>query len=194
MIRSSALFVSAAMLLAACSSVEPKAVPAKIKPAVGLQASCDDVLTAHILFGNADQRRGSRRRQGRALGPYYWCAAITDDVAEKVLGTKEAIRVVSGKFNCQIAVSKKSGLDNTLSIYLSPYKGGNAAYDWFVEPNLLVVDHAAYTIEIPGHGSAWNVELRRSSYDGRTPFTADYDDADRKVLVAADALMAYDRT
>lgn len=219
------------MLLAACSSVEPKAVPAKIKPpvpAVGPQASCEDVLTGDPescvawtapephTFSSVMPINGEEAGVGKGAqwGPYYWCAAITDDVAEKVLGTKEAIRVVSGKFNCQIAVSKKSGLDNTLSIYLSPYKPGNAAYDWFVEPNPLgtvtevkgrkavrtetprfsVVDRAAYTIEIPGHGSAWNVELRRSSYDGRTPFTADYDDADRKVLVAADALMAYDRT
>lgn len=75
--------------------------------------------------------------KGAQWGPYYWCAAITDNVAEKVLGTKDVIRMVSSKFYCQIAVSRKTGLDNTLSIHLSPYEPGNASFDWFVEPNPL---------------------------------------------------------
>lgn len=219
------------MLLASCSSVEPRAVPAKIKPptpAVGPQRNCDDVLTGDPescvpwtapephSFSEVLPINGEEAGTGKGVqwGPYYWCAAITDDVAEKVLGTKDAIRVVSSKSHCQIAVSKASGLDKTLSIYLSPYQPGNAAFDWFVEPNPLgtvtqvqgrkavrtemprftVSDRASYTIEIPGHGSVWNVELRRSSYDSRTPFTADYEDADRRVLLAAGALMTYDRT
>ncbi|MDT7788698.1 MAG: hypothetical protein QOF58_7117 [Pseudonocardiales bacterium] len=231
MLRSLALFVSAALLLVSCSSVEPKAVPAKLTPptpAVGPQENCENVLTgdpescvpwtapephgfAQVLPINGEEAGTGKEAQ---WGPYYWCAAITDDVAEKVLGTRDVIRVVTGKFSCRIALGKKSGLDNTLSVYLSPYQPGNGAYDWFVEPNPLgtvtqvkgrkavrtemprfdSIDRASYTIEIPDHGSAWNIELRRGPADTKTAFKADYDDADRKVLVAADALMAYDRT
>jgi hypothetical protein len=228
-----ALFVSTAMLLASCSSVEPRAVPVKITPpapAAGPQANCDDVLTgdpescvawtapephtfSEVLPIN-DVEAGVGK--GVVWGPYYWCAAITDEVAEKVLGTKDVIRVVSSKFYCQIAVRgrKQSGLDKTVSIYLSPYQPGNAAFDWFVEPNELgevtevkgrkavrtemmrftVSDRAAYTVEIPGRGSVWNVELQRRQSSSRTPFTADYEDADRRVRLVIDALMAYDQT
>lgn len=219
------------MLLASCSSVEPRAVPAKIKPptpAVGPQENCDNVLTGDpesCVAWTAPEPQGfalvlpingeeAGTGKGVQWGPYYWCAAITDDVAEKVLGTKDVIRVVSSKFYCQIAVSRKTGVNNTLSIYLSPYQPGNASFDWFVEPNPLgtvtqvkgrkavrtdwqrftTSDQASYAIEIPGEGAVWQIDLRRGSYDARTPFTADYEDADRKVLLAADALMAYDRT
>ncbi|KJK42048.1 hypothetical protein UK23_39040 [Lentzea aerocolonigenes] len=210
--------------------MEPKAVPAKITPptpAAGPQENCDNVLTGDpescVAWTAPEPHTFSQVKpinedetgigKGAQWGPYYWCAAITDDVAEKVLGTKDVIRVISSKFYCQIAVSRKTGLNNTLSIHLAPYEPGNASFDWFTEPNPLgtvtqvkgrkavrtemprfaTSDQAAYTIEIPGHGSVWSVELQRSS-DARTPFKADYDDADRKVLLAADALMAYDRT
>ncbi|HUQ59271.1 hypothetical protein [Lentzea sp.] len=228
MLRSSALFVSAAMLLTACSPVHPRAVPAKIKPStpdVGPQQNCDDVLTGDpescvawtppepyafslVLPINAEEAGTGK---GAQWGPYYWCAVITDDVAEKVLGTEDVIRVISSKFYCQIAPrdQKQSGFDNTLSIYLSPYEPGNASFDWFAEPNQLgrvtqvkgrkavrtetvrvsTSDRAAYTIEIPGHGSVWNVDLRRSG----TSSTADNEEADRRVLLAVDALMAYDQ-
>ncbi|MFS8103605.1 hypothetical protein LFM09_41430 [Lentzea alba] len=229
MFRSLALFVSAAMLLASCSSPAPKAEQAKIKPptpVTGPQQNCDDVLPddpecvawtapephtfSEVLPINGDEAGVGK---GLQWGPYYWCAAITDDVAEKVFGTKDVIRVVASKFYCQIGVNKATGLNNTLSIYLSPYEPGNGAYDWFVEPNPLgtvtqingrkavrsempkfsSMEHAQYTIEIPGHGSAWNIDLRKSGR-ASTPFTADHEDADRRVLLAADALMAYDRT
>ena len=219
------------MLLASCSPVEPRAVPARIKPATpaaGPQQNCDNVLIGDPEscvawtapephpFSQVLPINGEEAGTGKGVqwGPYYWCAAITDDIAEKVFDTKDVIRVVSSKFYCQIGVSKATGLDKTLSIYLSPYQPGNAAFDWFVElnplgtvtqvqgrkavrtemPRFTVSDRASYTIEIPGHGSVWNVELRRSSYDARTPFTADHEDADRRVLLAADALMTYDRT
>jgi hypothetical protein len=220
------------MLLAACSSVEPRAVPAKLKPptpAIGLQRNCEDILLGDpascvawtppephnfsLVFPINEEEAGVGKEM--QWGPYYWCAVITDDVAEKVFGTRDVVRVVTGKYSCEIAQDgyKQTGLDKNLRIHLAPYEPGNGAYDWFVEPNPLgqvtevrgrkavrtewqrfpSSDRASYVIEIPDRGSVWNVELRRQG-GGKTRYDADYEDADRRVLLAIDALMAYDRT
>jgi hypothetical protein len=76
----------------------------------------------------------------------------------------------------------------------------NAAFDWFVEPNPLgevteyqgrkavrntqlrgdTTERIQYTVEIPGHGSVWSLELQRSQYNPRVPFTADHADSERR--------------
>ncbi len=154
--------------------------------------------------------------KGLEWGPYYWCDALKDDVVEEVLGSTDVARLVTDKFYCQISVRghKASGMYNSLYVYLSPYEPGSAGYDWFVEPNPLgevteyrgrkvtrstglstsSSERVQYTVEIPGHGSAWNLELSRSQYHPRAPFTADVADAERRTRLAVDALMAYDQT
>lgn len=153
---------------------------------------------------------------GRGLqwGPYYWCAALKDDVLEEVLGSTDVARVVTDRFYCQIVVRghKASGMYNALSVYLSPYEPGNPNFDWFAEPNPLgevteyrgrkvtrgtnasssTSERVQYTVEIPGHSSAWNFELDRSQLHPRTSFKADQADAERRTRLAVDALMAYD--
>ncbi|MFD9703834.1 hypothetical protein [Lentzea sp. NPDC059081] len=155
MIRSSVLFVSAALLLVACSTPTPVAVP-KIKPptpAAGPQADCAEVIgmtddrcvawTAPEPHSFLDVRRinSEDAGTGKALewGPFYWCAAFEDDVLEKVLGSTDVVRVVTDRFYCQIAVRghKASGMYNSLYVYLSPYEPGNPSFDWFAEPNPL---------------------------------------------------------
>ena len=124
------------------------------------------------------------------MGPYFRCAVIiTDEVAEKVLGTKDAIRVVSSKFYCQIAVSKKSGLNNTLSIYLSPHQAGKCRV-WLVRGT----DPARHRYSGAGPQGGAHGDASVQHLDARTPFKADHDNADRRVLPATDALMVHDRT
>lgn len=232
MSRCLVLFVSAAILLTACSTPKPVAAP-KIKPptpAVGAQADCAEVMgmedsrclgwTAPEPHTFSDVRRISDDEAGTGKelqwGPYYWCDAFKEDVLKDVLGSTDVARVVTDKFYCQIVVRgrKVSGIYNSLSVYLSPYRPGNPAYDWFVEPNPLgevteyrgrkatrnaqlsgaSTERIQYTVEIPGHGSVWNLELWRDQYDWKVPFTADLADAERRVRLAIDALMAYDQT
>ena len=149
-------------------------------------------------------------------GPYYWCAVLNDNVVKDALGSTDVARLVTDKFYCQIVVRghKASGIYTKLSVYLSPYEPGNPAFDWFVEPNELgevgeykgrkvtrndklsypSSDRIQYTVEIPGHGSVWNIELQRSTSNPRLEFTSDLADAERRTRVAIDALMAYDQT
>lgn len=225
-----ALFVSAAMLLAACASPRPVAAP-KIKPpapATGPQQDCAEVIAmedsrclgwaAPEPHSFADVRRINNDEAGTGKGlewgPYYWCDALKDDVLERALGSADVARVVTDKFYCQIVVRghNASGIYNSLSVYLSPYEPGNPAFDWFVEPNELgeVTEYRGrkatrnaklsdanseriqYTVEIPGHGSVWNLELWRYHRDSNVPFVADHADAERRVRLAIDALMTYD--
>ena len=139
---------------------------------------------------------------------------MNDNVVKDALGSTDVARVVTDGFYCQIVVRghKSSGIYNGLSVYLSPYQPGNPAFDWFVEPNELgevteyrgrkVVrndklsysssDRVQYTVEIPGHGSVWNLELQRSQSNPRLEFRPDLADAERRTRVVVDALMAYD--
>lgn len=230
--RSLVLFVSAGLLLAGCSAPRPVAAP-KIEPptpAVGSQQDCTEVIAMEDdrclgwtapephLFADVRRINNDEAGTGKGLqwGPYYWCAALKDDVLKAALGSTDVARVVTDKFYCQISVRghKTSGIYNSLYVYLSPYEPGNPAYDWFVEPNPLgeVVEYRGrkatrntqlsydsteriqYTVEIPGHSSAWNLELQRSQYNPRVPFKADHEDAERRVRLVIDALMAYDQT
>lgn len=228
--RSLVLFVSAAMLLSACSTPEPVAAQ-KIKPptpAVGPGADCaevdpDDVQFcvpwsapephsfAEVLPINGDEAGTGK---GAQWGPYYWCAAMKDDVVKEVLGTEDFAKLVMNKYECRIAArgSKKSGVSHYISIHVAPYEPGNASYDWFSEPNPLgdvievngrkavrtrvtkftVADQAQYTVEIPRHGSVWSVDVRRDHVGSNTPFTADYEKADQNARLVIDALRAYD--
>ena len=232
MVRSLALFVSTAMLLTACTSPKPVAAPKVTPPApaIGVQADCSELIamedsrclgwTAPEPHGFFDVRRinDDEAGVGKELqwGPYYWCAALNDNVVEDALGSTDVARVVTDKFYCQIAVRghKSSGIYNGLSVYLSPYQPGNPAFDWFVEPNELgevteykgrkvtrndklsysLGDRIQYTVEIPGHGSVWNVELQRSLSNPRLEFNPDPADAERRTRMVVDALMAYDQT
>lgn len=220
------------MVLAACSSPKPVAAP-KITPptpAVGPQADCAELIAmedsrclgwaAPEPHGFFDVRRINNDEAGTGKelewGPYYWCAALNDDVVEDALGSTDVARVVTDKFYCQIVVRghKASGIYNSLYVYLSPYRPGNPAFDWFVEPNELgevteykgrkavrndklsygTSDRIQYTVEIPGHGSVWNLEMHRSQLNPRAQFTPDLADAERRTRVVIDALMAYDQT
>ncbi|MDX8033065.1 hypothetical protein SK803_22845 [Lentzea sp. BCCO 10_0856] len=232
MLRSLALFVSAAMLLTACSTPRPVAAPkiAPPAPAIGPQADCAELIgmedtrclgwAAPEPHGFFDVRRINNDEAGTGKelewGPYYWCAALNDDVVKNAMGSTDVARVVTDKFYCQIVVRghKSSGIYNSLYVYLSPYRPGNPAFDWFVEPNELgevteykgrkavrndklsydTSDRIQYTVEIPGQGSVWNLEMQRSQFNPRLPFTSDLADAERRVRVVIDALMAYDQT
>lgn len=218
------------MLLAACATPEPTAAP-KIKPpapAVGSQADCvevdrDDVqfcvgwtapephTFAEVLPINGDEAGTGK---GAQWGPYYWCAAMKDDVVKEVFGTGDFAKLVMNKYECRIAArgSKKTGVSHWISIELKPYKADKGAYDWFIEPNPLgdvidlngrkavrsriprfpVADQAQYTVEIPGRGLVWGVDVRRDHVGTDTGFVADYDKADRNARLVIDALRAYD--
>ena len=61
-------------------------------------------------------------------------------------------------------------------------------------PRYSLGDRIQYTVEIPGHGSVWNVELQRSLSNPRLEFNPDPADAERRTRMVVDALMAYDQT
>lgn len=132
--------------------------------------------TAPEPHGFADVRRINNDDAGTGKeiqwGPYYWCAALNDDIVKDALGSTDVARLVTDKFDCRIVVrgEKTSGIHNSLSVYLSPYKPGNPAFDWFVVPNPL-----GEVTEYKGRKVTRNDKLRRTR-------------------VVVDALMAYDQT
>lgn len=231
--RSRLLLATTVLLVTACTSTpaprppQPKQItPAA--PTPGPQENCKarrfGKNEACVAWTAPEPRRfseivglhGVDSGTGATWDSYYACDAVKDDVAEAVLGSRDFVRIVVNRFICQIMVPgyEKSGMYNSLEIYLVPADPNVPDLNWFHSQSPLgaltsvngrrairsrdvvnsVLEKIEYIVETSNHTVAWNIDLQRTQLDYKVPFTPSEEDVDRRAHLVIDALMAYDVT